>query len=534
MKKNLLILGLGLVCLAACAPRGLHHSSSNEEDAPSESSSSDSSLEVVNPDDPSSSSSSLSSAGVSSSSSSSGSSSSLDELEPQEVLKYGFRDLNNSQYADSLPTTGQYSILVLPIEFTDYKFSESELADFDWTLNAEEGTAYWESLSSYYYKSSYGQLDLSFVVADVYESGYTARGAYNQFGASGRDNGITLINAAFNEYSSAHDVQQFDTDDNGWIDGVIAVYSCPDYYSGNLSYDQTSFYWAYTYWAQNEPNINSPTVNLYFWLSIDFIYEGGDGDAHTLIHEFGHMLGLDDLYSDSSYGTAYAGGLDMMDLNILDHGAYAKILLGWLKPYVVTEEATIEITPSTTTPSAIIVPSSSWNGNAFNEYLVIELYSPIGLNEHDSLNSYSDRPRGYSKPGVKISHIDARAMEVSYNQWGQLEDSVYYYGDNLDGADDYTYYSVGATNCQKDYYPASTRYNFNTLIDASSPSGTPFTYGTYADNSTLFQAGDSFDIQTYRSYFANRGKFNNGDEFPFSIDIVSVDSESAIIDIHEA
>lgn len=532
MKKNLLILGLGLVCLAACAPRGVRPSS--EEDTTSESRSADSSLDVTIIDDPSSSSSFLSSAGVSSSSPSSSSSSSLDQLEPQDVLKYGFQDLNNTQYADSLPARGQYSILVLPIEFTDYRFSESELTDLDSTLNAENGTAYWESLSSYYYKSSYGQLDLSFVVADVYESGYTARGAYNQYGASGSDNGITLINAAFNEYSATHDVERFDTDGNGWIDGVIAVYSCPDYYSGNLTYDQTGFYWAYTYWAQNEPNGYSPTVNLYFWLSIDFIYEAGDGDAHTLIHEFGHMLGLDDLYSDSANGTAYAGGLDMMDLNILDHGAYAKILLGWLKPYVVTEAAAIEITPSTITPSAIIVPSSSWNGNAFNEYLVIELYAPTGLNEQDSLNSYSNRPRGYSKPGVKISHIDARVMEVTYNQWGQLEDSAYYYGESLDGADDYTYYTVGATNCQKDYYPASTRFNFNTLIDASSPSGTPFTYGTYADNSTLFQTGDSFDIQTYRSYFPNRGKFNNGDDFPFAIDIISVDGESAVIDIHEA
>lgn len=290
MKKNLLILGLGLVCLAACTPRTIHHSSS-EEKTPSEPNSPDSSLNVTTPEE-----------------SSSSSLAPVDVFEPQLVLKYGFQDLNNSQYADSLPTTGQYSILVLPIEFTDYKFSESELSDLDSTINAENGTAYWESLSSYYYKSSYGQLDLNFVMADVYESGYTARGAYNQFGASGRDNGITLINAAFKEYSATHDVERFDTDNNGWIDGVIAVYSCHDYYSGNLSYDQTGFYWAYTYWAQNEPNGHSPTVNLYFWLSIDFIYEAGDGDAHTLIHEFGHMLGLDDLYSDSANGTAYAGG----------------------------------------------------------------------------------------------------------------------------------------------------------------------------------------------------------------------------------
>lgn len=70
-------------------------------------------------------------------SSSSSESAIIDELEGQEVSKYGFQDLNNTQYADSLPTKGRYSVLVLPIEFTERK-----LTDLDKTLNADNDSLF--------------------------------------------------------------------------------------------------------------------------------------------------------------------------------------------------------------------------------------------------------------------------------------------------------------------------------------------------------------------------------------------------------
>ena len=59
-----------------------------------------------------------------------------------------------------LPSVGSPSVLVIPIEFTDYLAPSDmkenlELAFFDKT-----GKTGWESLSSYYYKSSYGALDI--------------------------------------------------------------------------------------------------------------------------------------------------------------------------------------------------------------------------------------------------------------------------------------------------------------------------------------------------------------------------------------
>jgi len=57
-------------------------------------------------------------------------------------------------------------------------------------------------------------------------------------------------------------------------------------------------------------------------------------DAHMLVHETGHMLGLEDYYSYSGLENP-CGGVDMMDLNVGDHDAYSKMVLGWVNPYVV-------------------------------------------------------------------------------------------------------------------------------------------------------------------------------------------------------
>lgn len=83
---------------------------------------------------------SLSSCALTRLSSSSSESAIIDELEGQEVSKYGFQDLNNIQHADSLPTKGRYSVLALPIEF--YRFTERKLTDLDKTLNADNDSLF--------------------------------------------------------------------------------------------------------------------------------------------------------------------------------------------------------------------------------------------------------------------------------------------------------------------------------------------------------------------------------------------------------
>ncbi|HBX25086.1 MAG TPA: hypothetical protein DEF61_02230, partial [Firmicutes bacterium] len=218
--------------------------------------------------------------------------------EASSYLPFGMKDVYESEGIDAVPSTGNVKILVLPIEFSDYSFSSDFTSDLKMALEGKEDgtTDYWESLSSFYYKSSFGKLNLSFDIASIYRPNMSSYKAYEKY-ASSSDNGRTLIEAALSSYKSKNSTTSFDSDGNGYIDGVIAVYSCPDYQTGNFNFEKvndTSFFWAYTYWADNSPNKTSPTLCSYFWLSQSFLTNDKGADAHTLIHEFGHMLGLDD------------------------------------------------------------------------------------------------------------------------------------------------------------------------------------------------------------------------------------------------
>jgi hypothetical protein len=88
----------------------------------------------------------------------------------------------------------------------------------------------------------------------------------------------------------------------------------------------------------------------------------------------------------------------MMDENVSDHDIATKFALGWLHPYVVNGACDLTLRPSQTTGIAYCFPlkEARWNGSAFTEYLLLELYTPTGLNELDATTAYSYHPQGYT------------------------------------------------------------------------------------------------------------------------------------------
>ena len=210
---------------------------------------------------------------------------------------FNYKALNNTSYCDTISPNGAVKLLVLPIELTGYTFSSQTLTDLNTALNGNgvTDTGYWESLASFYKKSSFGKFTPSYTVASKYVSGLTPAQFYAKNSSSVTASSWILEQAVANYKSVTGDnCTQFDHDGDGLIDAVIMVYSCH-----NTTQDaaieaidaNNDVFWAYCFWDyDNYANASktSPIGLNYFWMSYDFLYEEAASpkvDAHTLIHE---------------------------------------------------------------------------------------------------------------------------------------------------------------------------------------------------------------------------------------------------------
>lgn len=450
------------------------------------------------------------------------------------------------------PSTGTQPVLVIPITFTDQTFTDQEIIDIKTlTGGSSSDTNYWESLASYYEKSSYGKLKLKFTYSDPISMGVTAKSFYQSYGSTSTDSnygkGASIAMkkaiAQYKKTNGNNSTKKFDTDGDGYIDSVIMIYA----QDSTPSYDKTDFYWAYRFfdlysdnyeykgYAPNG-NVSSPIGNSYFWASVDTIYEGTGGrenhtgvDAHTLIHEFGHMLGADDYYNpDSNPKSEPTGGKIMMAYNILDHDAFNKLQFNWITPTYVYGDATITISSFEETGNCLLLADDNgWNETAFDEYVLVELYTPTGLNELDSKTAYSKIGRGQSKPGVRMWHVDNRLAKI--NSQGN---AVGYYSDEevKQGNFGDKYYPYVASSNGKEYDLINDSFDSLSLISSL---GTSFTTDNLSTDKDLFHAGDSFSLSKakYTKYFANSNHLNNGNSFPYEITVKTLSDDSATIQI---
>lgn len=362
--------------------------------------------------------------------------------------------INSAQGVVGFPSTGEQKILVLPVCFQDYSLEKLGLDETEVIANIEKAMfasgeeTGWESVSSYYSKSSYGKLNITGTVGEIFVLDKTLREvAY--LTSSKRDESYDptyyVLESALDHFKSAHpdEIGSFDGDGDGYVDAVWLIYLNP-YYSDSFqswylktdpsfastaySNKVSSLLWAYTYWNySSKANRSSPTSFSYSWASYFFLFDGGyekDGvglvDAHTFIHETGHLFGLDDYYNydyGSSDRTSPAGAIDMMDNNVGDHNAYSKYLLNWISPKLIKESGTFHLDSFTETGDALLLPLeiNTYNDSPFDRYLLFEYYTPTGLNESDSQSPYENGISMPDQSGIRIYLVDARLVLLSYS-----------------------------------------------------------------------------------------------------------------------
>jgi len=453
----------------------------------------------------------------------------------------------------ALAHVGNPKVLVVPVMFTDYVCglqldcatitSQIEKAFF----GTSEDTPY-ESVRSYYYKSSYGKLTIDGTVTPIYEVGKTTVD-WAREKRTGREYdafyhpawGLTEDVTAWYKTQTNSNLSEYDSNGDGWIDAIYLLYLAPAYprfYPSTRIYptDVETYFWAYVYWNYNNVRLANeldPVPFTFSFLGYDFMYEGygvNQIDAITFIHETGHILGLTDYYSYDTDINAWGptGRLDMMDNNILDHNAYSKFLLEWINPYVIDntkQETTITIAPFESSGDAIIV-KNDFNDSPYDNYLIIEYYTPTGLNEEHSTAPYGgNNLRGFTEAGVKIYHVDSR---IGAYDW----DSGNFLGFTnqviIPEDENYTeYYMIVNSNSVTRHRGTMTYMKLIHLLESSG--NNTFRLGAAASNDTLFQTGDEFNPLKHFAAMTIFGQFNDGTEIGYEITIGEMTAEGVEI-----
>ena len=469
---------------------------------------------------------------------------------------------NNAYGTRITPSTGSAKLLVIPIWFandsSDYisaskkESIRSDIQKAYFGTNEETG---WRSVKTFYEEESLGNVTITGTVSNWYNETRSV----DTF-ASSTSSTTSLVTTVTDWYFNNNPTEKrtdYDRDRDGFLDGVMLIYGYPDYSAlGNYNYKNL---WAYCFWTSNSSgSFMKPVPNQFFWASYDFMFSGEDApyhtgitgvkkgsgvtshctiDAHTYIHEMGHMFGLSDYYDYSSKGYSPAAGFSMQDHNIGSHDAFSILSLGWGKAYIPTSTTTIQLKPMTQSGEMILL-SPHWNtyNSPFDEYLLLEYYTPDGVNKFDCDHSYGGYQKGSSTPGIRLWHVDARLLYYDYD--GQPKAA------NLTTNPKYScYYGVTTafTNTYDDGDSSISGYlsalggdycNFNLLqlIHNDQSISSSKSRKTFS-SSSLFKANDSFSMSSYGKQFYKTGKLNSNTDLGFTFSVNSITSECATITV---
>ena len=521
-------------------------------------------------------------------------------ISPKNVkVSMTYNDLSGwlSNNENVCPSVGDVNLLVIPVHLPGSSFNTPEVKEdiekvFFGKDDSDNG---YMSLSEYYYESSFGKLNFQGFVTDWFDvTKYTNIKSLDDITMGTAGTIVTEIlreatEWAFDTYDSLNR-KDYDQNNDGSIDGIWLVYDHYNYFNQFLiepdssEGDLNEAFWNYTSWDWygDSPNLDVPTTSGFSWASFDQIYsayaEYNESnvpdftnldsiplDSHTFIHETGHLLGLDDLYT--SDGRSPTGRSTMMDQNIGDLDPYSKLVLGWVTPYVVYGSSEILLTQNMYDDHSVIVIPSNYEEisteienlsdeekenyiyefNPFSEYLIVDLYSPLGLNYKDTYGNEDGyyvhgREKCVASTGVRIYHCDSRIFKctiVNYDGGQKLywnKDNLEWNGEELT-KDQAIMTCISNDRTESSSFGLPQSYDYFERLRLLEATGTnTFDLAStglvngYASKDTLRNIGSKeFNIYTFGYQFFNGNyTFNDGNELPFKIKVntlVGVDYE---------
>ncbi len=319
----------------------------------------------------------------------------------------------------SLPNTGG-NVLVVPVAFSDSELFNNEevVKNLGKAFFGSELDTGWESVKTYYLKSSYGIANISGDVLDICYLDNTIE--YYDTGNS-KEKLNEIIEYVVSSYDDYIDYSRYDNDKNGYIDAIYLVYL------NVANSDENSIYWAFSdeYISDDMLEVDSVSPGFYTFISYYFLFDklaNGESinlNTESFIHETGHLFGLDDYY-DYNINKGEDGGLggaDMMDSNIGDHNPYSKLLLNWIKPKAIIDSSilncdyTFNIKAFCDSGDVILI-YKEWSNSLYDEYIMIDYYSCDGLNDLEKGNEGL-----FDANGIRIHLVNSQLDYNPDNLW---------------------------------------------------------------------------------------------------------------------
>lgn len=297
---------------------------------------------------------------------------------------------------------GTMNVLILLVDFSDNVHATA--ASFFDSLGYAHTTF---SLARYYGEVSYGQLDIETVdwPSDVgwtraphtyayYVDGYYGWGTFPQ-------NSQGLCVDVCDAVDGVVNFADYDNDGDGIVDGVNIIFAGP--------FDGTP----YTIWPHAWSLPGNGALHDGVWVqaySVQDEYDNtpGDQSADVLCHEFGHVLGLPDLY-DYGYDSWGVGEWCLMGWGLYNGNgwspahlsAWCRAALGLVEPVAVSADGWYTV-PAVEQDGTIY---RLWTqGQPSSQYFLVENRRPIG---------YDAALPGH---GILIWHVDD-SVGLNDNQW---------------------------------------------------------------------------------------------------------------------
>ena len=496
----------------------------------------------------------------------------------------------NGKLSDSLtsncPSTGDVNLLIIPVKmpqnelFMDDDKRAQILSDLEIAFFTDSNDKLGHpSLKSFLKESSFGKINISGTITDWFDLNDIDITSVEQI-SSEKENviGDKILPAAVEWASNTQniDVKDFDSDKNGAIDAVYLIY---DFYDLDSYYDfivncepnidnsafSTNLTTITSSNAVTEFSKDNPAPTTYTWMSFAEFYKGysvlnSDNryellnienikiDTHPLIHEQGHLFGLNDFASTTDPNSHPTGKSTMMDESVGDFDSYSKMILGWITPYVVYGTSEILLPKVNFSNNCVIViPTNydeisqkvetaimqdkldnfSYSFNPFSEYLMIDLYTPDNLNYLDAFKIPANfKQNAVQSSGVRIHHVDSRIFKANYVVSDLGTTINYVDGYEWDGKsltkNQTILCPISNSDIEQNYYQLPEEFNHYDrirLLEANQINN--FDNDAWANETSYFDVStEPFKIEKFGYRFFNGNyTFNNGIELPFNIKV---------------